>query len=203
MSASAGPHDRWMARCLQLARNGLGRTAPNPLVGAVLVQGDRLLAEGWHHELGAPHAEAECLRAFGDAPVPADATMYVSLEPCAHHGRTPPCADLLIARGVKRVVIGVVDPNPLVSGKGIAKLRDAGVEVITGVEEAACRWTNRRFLTAFEQQRPYVILKWAASADGFLDKHPRSGVGVQRISSQATNVLVHRWRSEEQAILVG
>lgn len=197
------PHHRWMARCLQLARNGAGRTTPNPLVGAVLVQGDKLLAEGWHKELGAPHAEADCLAAFGDGPIPPDAILYVSLEPCAHHGRTPPCADLLIARGVQHVVVGCADPNPLVAGQGIARLRAAGVRVDEHVAEDECRWTNRRFLTAFEQQRPYIILKWARTTDGFLDQHPRAGIGVQRISAPATNVLVHRWRSEEQAILVG
>lgn len=186
-------------RCIQLALNGAGTAAPNPMVGAVLVQGDRILAEGWHRAVGGPHAEVECLKAFGDGPVPADAVMYVNLEPCAHHGRTPPCADLLIARGVGTVVIGCEDPNPLVKGQGIARMREAGVHVTVGVCEAESRWLNRRFITSIEQQRPYVVLKWAASADGFLDDHGRTA----RISSPPTDVLVHRWRSEEQAILVG
>ena len=193
----------WMHRCLQLSRNGAGSVAPNPLVGAVLVQDHRVLAEGWHKAYGGPHAEVECLNAFGDGPVPGDAILYVSLEPCAHHGLTPPCADLLIARGVKHVVVAQVDPFPQVSGRGVARLREAGVRVDVGVCEAEASWTNRRFLTSVEKQRPYVILKWARSADGFLDGHPRSERGVQRISSPATDVLVHRWRSEEQAILVG
>lgn len=193
----------WMQRCLQLARLGAGTAAPNPLVGAVLVQGDRLLAEGWHHAAGHPHAEVECLKAFGDGPVPEDAVMYVSLEPCAHHGRTPPCADLLVARGVRHVVVAQEDPFPAVAGKGIAKLRESGVNVQVGEGEAEARWTNRRFLTSVERDRPYIVLKWARSSDGFLDRHPREARGVQRISAPATDVLVHRWRSEEQAILVG
>ncbi len=196
-------HTPWMQRCLQLARNGAGAVAPNPLVGAVLVQGDRILAEGWHRSYGGPHAEVECLNAFSDGPLPVDAVMYVSLEPCSHHGRTPPCADLLIERGVKHVVVAHVDPFPEVSGRGIARLREAGIRVDVGVREEEARWTNRRFLTSVERQRPYIILKWARSADGFLDRHPRNERDVQRISSPTTDVLAHRWRSEEQAILVG
>lgn len=188
-----------MQRCLQLARNGAGAVAPNPLVGAVLVRGERVLAEGWHHAVGGPHAEVECLRAFGDGPVPEDAILYVNLEPCAHHGRTPPCADLLIARQVRHAVVGCTDPNPQVAGKGIERLRNAGVHVVVDVLRDECRWINRRFITAFAHQRPYVVLKWARSADGYLDDHGRT----VRISSAATDVLVHRWRAEEQAILVG
>ncbi len=196
-------HAYWMQRCLQLARNGAARTAPNPMVGAVLVQGDVLLAEGWHQRPGDAHAEAECLRAFGDAPVPSDAVMYVNLEPCDHHGRTPPCSELLITRGVKHMVIAHEDPYPAVAGKGIKRLKDAGVEVNLGVDEMEARWTNRRFLTSVEKGRPYIVLKWAQSSDGLMDRHPRGGRGVQRISAPATDVLVHLWRSEEQAILVG
>lgn len=196
-------HTHWMERCLQLARLGASSAAPNPLVGAVLAQGDRLLAEGWHRRAGEPHAEVNCLRAFGDGPVASDAVLYVNLEPCNHHGRTPPCTELIIARGVKHVVIAHVDPFPAVSGTGIERLRSAGVEVTVGVEKAHARWTNRRFLTSIEQGRPYIVLKWAQSADGFLDKHPRDERSVQRISDGATDVLVHQWRSEEQAILVG
>lgn len=193
----------WMRRCLDLARLGAGTAAPNPMVGAVLVQGERVLAEGWHKAPGGPHAEVACLAAFGDGPIPEDAILYVNLEPCRHHGRTPPCADLIIARGIKRVAVAHVDPFPEVSGSGIQRLRDAGVEVTVGVEEAESRWMNRRFLTSVQQGRPYVILKWAQSADRYLDRHPRMERGVQRISSPETDVLVHRWRSEEQAILVG
>lgn len=196
-------HAHWMRRCLQLARLGASGVAPNPMVGAVLVQGDRLLAEGWHQRAGGPHAEVECLRAFGDGPVPEDAVLYVNLEPCDHHGRTPPCTELLIGRGVKKVVIAHTDPFPAVGGRGVARLRDAGVDVIVGPEEAQARWTNRRFLHSIGKGRPYIVLKWARSADGLLDRHPRTGRNVQRISDPATDVLVHRWRSEEDAILVG
>lgn len=196
-------HQFWMQRCLQLAKYGAGIVEPNPMVGCVLVQGDTLLAEGWHHAFGKPHAEVECLSAFGYGPIPADAILFVNLEPCAHHGKTPPCADLLINRGVKHVVIGQRDPFPEVSGKGIERLLKAGIEVTEGVDELHCRWQQRRFLTSIEQRRPYIILKWARSADGFLDQHPRTERTVERISGNATNVLVHKWRSEEQAILVG
>lgn len=196
-------HERWMRRCLQLARLGASSAAPNPMVGAVLVQGDRLLGEGWHEQAGGAHAEVACLRALGNGPLPTDAVMYVNLEPCSHHGRTPPCADLLIERGVKHVVVAHNDPFPEVSGRGIARLRAAGVDVREGILRDEARWTNRRFLTSIEQGRPYIILKWAQSADGFLDQQPREERLVQRISGPETDVLVHRWRSEEQAILVG
>lgn len=191
-----------MHRCLELATLGAGDVAPNPMVGAVLVQGDRILAEGWHRALGGPHAEVHCLNAYS-GPIPADATLYVNLEPCAHHGRTPPCADLIVERGVRNVMVGMQDPFPAVAGKGIERMRAAGIEVTIGVLEQDCRWLNRRFLTSVEQGRPYIILKWARSADGFLDRHPRGAREVQRISTPTTDVLVHRWRAEEQAILVG
>lgn len=192
-----------MQRCLQLARLGAGTAAPNPMVGAVLVHGDRLLAEGWHQRPGGPHAEVNCLRAFGDRAIPTDAILYVNLEPCSHHGKTPPCVDLIIERAVKHVVISHRDPFPEVSGRGVDRLRAAGIEVADGIMEKEARWLNRRFLTSIELGRPYIILKWAQSSDGFLDQHPRIARGVQRISSPDTDVLVHRWRSEEQAILVG
>ncbi len=173
------------------------------MVGAVLVQGDRILAEGWHHHFGGPHAEVECLRSFGDGPIPDDAILFVNLEPCAHHGKTPPCAELLVRRGVKHVVVGQRDPFPAVAGKGIGILKAAGTRVTEDVLRDECRWIQRRFLTSIEQGRPYIILKWAQSSDGFLDQHPRTDRSVQRISGPATDTLVHRWRSEEQAILVG
>ena len=172
------------------------------MVGAVLVQNDRIMAEGWHRSYGGPHAEVECLRSV-DGEVPRDAILYVNLEPCAHHGKTPPCADLLIERGVRNVVIGMKDPFPEVAGKGIERLKAAGVDVITGIEDDQCRWQQRKFITSIEKERPYIILKWARSADGFLDRHPRSERMVQRISNTPSNILVHRWRSKEQAIMVG
>lgn len=188
-----------MRRAIAIARNGAGWVAPNPMVGAVLVQGGRILAEGWHKKVGGPHAEVECLRAFGDGPIPSDASLYVNLEPCSHHGRTPPCVDLVIARGVKRLVVAHTDPNPEVHGRGLARAREEGIAVRTGVCEAEARWLNRRFITFHEKGRPYIILKWARSADGFLDDHGKTA----RISSRTTDVLVHRWRSEEPAIVVG
>ncbi len=193
----------WMRRCLQLASLGADRAAPNPMVGAVLVQGEHILAEGWHERFGGPHAEVQCLRVFGDGPIPEDAILYVNLEPCAHHGKTPPCADLLVERGVKHVVIGQRDPFPAVAGKGVSILRSAGIMVTEDVLHEECRWMQRRFLTSVDDGRPYIILKWARSMDGFLDQHPRTARKVQRISGPATDVLVHRWRSEEQAIVVG
>ncbi len=196
-------HTTFMQRALRSARLGAGLVAPNPMVGAILVQGDRVLAEGWHKAYGGPHAEVECLQAFGEGPVPQDAVLYVTLEPCSHHGKTPPCADLLIARGVPEIVIAHADPFPKVAGAGIERSRGAGIRVTVGVAEEEARWTNRRYITSIERGRPYVILKWARSSDGFLDRHPRGERGVQRIGSQASDVLVHRWRSEEQAILVG
>ncbi|MCB0770601.1 MAG: bifunctional diaminohydroxyphosphoribosylaminopyrimidine deaminase/5-amino-6-(5-phosphoribosylamino)uracil reductase RibD [Flavobacteriales bacterium] len=199
----ADQHEHWMRRCLLLASKGAGFAAPNPLVGAVLVHEGRVLAEGWHRSVGGPHAEVECLRSFGNGTIPSDAVLYVNLEPCAHHGRTPPCADLLVQRKVKHVVIGTLDPFPQVAGKGVAKLRDAGVQVTEDVLVDPCRWTQRRFLTSVGSGRPYVILKWARSADGFMDMHPRYDRAVQRISGRTTDVLVHAWRAQEQAILVG
>lgn len=196
-------HTVWMQRCLQLATLGTGRVAPNPMVGAVLVCGDHILAEGWHHEFGGPHAEVECLRSFGDGPIPHGAILYVNLEPCAHHGKTPPCAELLVRRGVKHLVVGQRDPFPAVAGKGIEILKAARILVTEDVLRDECRWMQRRFLTSVEDGRPYIILKWAESADGFLDQQPRTSRSVQRISGPATDVLVHRWRNEEQAILVG
>jgi diaminohydroxyphosphoribosylaminopyrimidine deaminase/5-amino-6-(5-phosphoribosylamino)uracil reductase len=199
----AGDRSKWMLRCLELARNGAGDVASNPMVGAVLVKDGRILAEGWHRSYGGAHAEVECLRQFGEQDVPNDAVLYVDLEPCAHHGKTPPCADLIIQRGIRNVVIGQRDPFPQVAGKGIERLKAAGVNVEVGIEEAACHWQQRRFLTSIEMERPYIILKWARSADGFLDRQPRKDRGVLRISNNTSNTLVHRWRSEEQAIMVG
>ena len=196
-------HETWMARCLELAALGASTVAPNPMVGAVLVSKGRILAEGWHQRPGEGHAEVRCFAALNDTPVPEDAILYVNLEPCSHHGRTPPCADLVIQQQVRHVVIAHRDPFPEVAGRGIARLREAGITVTTGILEQPARWLNRRFLTSVEKQRPYIVLKWARSRDGYLDRRPREGRGVQRISGPVTDVLVHRWRSEEQAILVG
>jgi diaminohydroxyphosphoribosylaminopyrimidine deaminase / 5-amino-6-(5-phosphoribosylamino)uracil reductase len=203
-----------MRRCLQLAALGAGTVAPNPMVGAVLVYRDTIIGEGYHRIYGQAHAEVNCIRDMeeryalgewdslgfsGAGELIRQSTLYVSLEPCAHYGKTPPCADLIIAKGIPRVVAGIRDPFKEVDGKGIEKLKRAGVEVVVPVLEDACRELNRRFFTFHREHRPYIILKWAQSADGYIGR-PEERVAV---SNTWSNLLVHRWRSEEAAILVG
>jgi diaminohydroxyphosphoribosylaminopyrimidine deaminase/5-amino-6-(5-phosphoribosylamino)uracil reductase len=192
----------YMQRCLQLAKLGAGHVAPNPMVGAVLVHEGRIIGEGYHRQYGFAHAEVNCVKSVKaeDEPLIPAATMYVSLEPCAHHGKTPPCADLIVAQGIQEVVIGCVDTFSAVSGRGIAILREAGITVRTGVLEGACRSLNDRFFTYHEQHRPYIILKWAQCAAGYMATADGAPV---RISNQYSDRLVHRWRSEEMSILVG
>lgn len=193
-----------MRRCLTLAANGLGRVAPNPLVGAVLAVGDKIISEGYHREYGGAHAEVNALDGVTDTAVLSAATLYVNLEPCSHHGKTPPCADLIIEKGIKRVVIAQKDPNPLVAGRGIEKLMAAGIDVKTGVLEGEAHFLNRRFNTFHTKKRPYIVLKWAVSADGFMDRiRAENHTGVNWISHPETKKLVHLWRSRESAILVG
>lgn len=191
-----------MHRCLELARKGAGNVAPNPMVGAILVHNDEIIGEGYHAQYGQAHAEVNCINS-----VPADkkqlvekSTLYVSLEPCAHHGKTPPCADLIIANKIPEVVIGCKDSFEKVDGKGIEKLKSAGIKVTTGVLEKDALELNKRFFTFYGKQRPYIILKWAQTADGKI-----AAAGDERlyISNDITNRLVHRWRSEEAAILAG
>ena len=186
------------------------------MVGALLVDPatDRVVAEGWHRQYGGPHAEVECFRA-ADARMAGlteaeraarygSLTLYVSLEPCSHYGKTPPCADLIVKKGVRRVVVGILDPNPQVSGKGVQKLRDAGIEVTVGVEQAACRRLNKRFLCLHEKHRPYVILKWAQTADGFVDSRESKAESQPLvISTPVTKQIVHQMRAENMAIMVG
>lgn len=206
MSAGQVTHqDReWMGMALRLARLGDIGTSPNPRVGCVLVRDGECLASGWHARCGGPHAEAEAL---GQLSEPADArgaTAYVTLEPCSHHGRTPPCCDALIAAGIARCVIGMVDPHPLVAGQGIQAMEAAGIEVHVLPMSGHGRWVNRRFLSGLERGRPWVVLKCAVSADGFVDPPRRPGeTGSLAITSPALRKLTHRWRSEEDAILVG
>lgn len=197
------PHAVFMHRCLQLARLGTGYTAPNPLVGAVLVYQDRIISEGWHAKLGEAHAEVNCLNnmpAFF-RPMLKDCTLYVSLEPCAHFGKTPPCTQRIIEEGIGTVVVGVGDPFPAVNGKGVAQLKAAGVKVYENILAPLCRKINQRFFTFHEKRRPYIVLKWAQTNDGFMGANDFA----QRlmISSDITNRFVHRWRSEEAAIMVG
>lgn len=192
-----------MHRALALAALGGGHTRPNPLVGCVIADAatGAVLAEGWHERPGGPHAEVRAVAALPAArPTLAGCRVFVTLEPCAHHGRTPPCADLLIARGAEEVIIAHLDPNPLVAGQGVALLRAAGCRVTVGVLEAEARWLNRRFLSAHQRARPWVVLKWAESADGALAGADGRPVAI---TAEATRRLVHRWRTEEGAILVG
>ncbi len=197
--------EKYMDRCIQLAINGLGRVAPNPMVGSVLVKGDRIIGEGYHRVFGQAHAEVNAIAGVADVQDLKGATLFVNLEPCSHTGKTPPCADLIIKTGIPRVVIANTDPNPAVAGKGIAKLRAAGIEVVEHIRSGEGRFLNRRFFTFQEKKRPYIILKWAQSADGFMDRDRKNGseAGINWISHPATKKLVHLWRSQEQAILVG
>ena len=190
-----------MRRCIQLAKNGQQNAKPNPMVGAVIVSEGRIIGEGYHVRCGEGHAEVNAFASVRaeDEHLLGEATMYVSLEPCSHYGKTPPCADLIIKKGVKRVVVGCIDEFAEVQGRGIRKLREAGIEVEVGVLESECKALNRRFFTFHREQRPYIILKWAQTANGFIDDHFKP---VQ-ISNTITKMLSHKLRSEEDAILVG
>lgn len=189
-----------MQRALELAELGRGKVSPNPMVGCVIVHNDTVIGEGWHKQYGEGHAEVNAIAAVEDQSLLSASTVYVTLEPCAHHGKTPPCADLLVSNGVKRVVIGAVDTNPLVGGKGIKRLEDAGIEVNHGLLADASRNLNARFFTFIEQKRPYIILKWAETADGFV---ARENFDSKWISGETSRNLVHQWRAEEDAIMVG
>ena len=195
----------YMARCLQLARFGIGNAAPNPMVGAVIVYNNKIIGEGYHRKCGEAHAEVNAVASVKDESLLENSTMYVSLEPCSHWGRTPPCAELIIQKRIPRVVIGVVDPFSKVSGRGIAMLRKAGVEVKTGVLEKECSDLNRRFFTFQNYNRPYIILKWAQTEDGFIDHIRPSDHNISplKISSEISMIEVHKMRSEESAIMVG
>ena len=202
--------EKYMRRCLQLAANGIQGARPNPMVGAVISlppapskgRGSwRIIGEGYHVRCGQGHAEVNAFASVKpeDEPLLKDATIYVSLEPCSHYGKTPPCADLIIKKGVRRVVVGTIDPFAEVQGRGIKKLQDAGIDVTVGVLEKECQWLNRRFFTYHSKHRPYIILKWAQTANGFIDDH---GKALQ-ISNEQTQMLSHQLRAEEDAILVG
>jgi len=194
----------YMQRAIDLARLGSGNVAPNPMVGAVIVLNERILGEGYHKVFGGPHAEVNAIEQVKDKELLKEATIYVTLEPCAHFGKTPPCAALLVRHQFKRVVIGCLDPFSKVNGKGVDILRKSGIAVDTGILEKECRELNKRFFTFHERQRPYVILKWAQTKDGFLDKiRSENETGINWITAPETKVLVHKWRSEEQSILIG
>jgi len=193
--------EKYMRRCIQLAGNGRQNAKPNPMVGAVIVCGGRIIGEGYHVRCGEGHAEVNAfasVRAEDESLLP-QSTMYVSLEPCSHFGKTPPCADLIVKKGVKRVVVGCIDEFAQVQGRGIDKMRKAGIEVEVGVLEEECRALNRRFFTFHQEKRPYIILKWAQTANGFIDDNYQPA----KISSDFTAMLSHKLRAEEDAILVG
>ena len=214
----------FIAHCIEIARRGEYFVAPNPMVGAVLTDSEgKILAEGWHEQYGGPHAEVNCFRcAENDVRRTdvrctkdyKDCTLFVNLEPCSHYGKTPPCAKMIIEKGVGRVVVGMLDPNPLVAGKGVQMLRDAGIDVIVGVMEQECRELNKRFVCLHEKKRPYVVLKWAQTKDGFVDRNRRIEDlrlkiedlhlnGALAISTEETKKLVHKMRAENMAIMVG
>lgn len=195
----------YMRRCLELASGAQGYTASNPMVGSVIVYNGRIIGEGYHRKFGMPHAEVNAINSVKDRRLLKESTIYVNLEPCSHYGKTPPCAGLIIKTGIPHVVIGTKDPNPKVAGRGIKMMQDAGIKVETGFLEEDCRFLNRRFFTFQEKKRPYIILKWAQSADGFIDidRSSSPGDGPNWITGERERMLVHKWRSQEQAILVG
>jgi diaminohydroxyphosphoribosylaminopyrimidine deaminase/5-amino-6-(5-phosphoribosylamino)uracil reductase len=198
-------HEQYIKRCLQLAKNGLGTTYPNPLVGSVIVYENKIIGEGWHLKSGSAHAEVNAINSVKNKSLLKKATIYVSLEPCSHFGKTPPCSDLIISNDIPNVVIGTKDPFIEVSGKGIAKLIEAGKNVTVGILEKECNELNKRFFTYHVKKRPYIILKWAESSDGFIA--PVKSKDDERkpiwITNQYSRQIVHKWRTEEQGILIG
>jgi diaminohydroxyphosphoribosylaminopyrimidine deaminase/5-amino-6-(5-phosphoribosylamino)uracil reductase len=194
------PDELFMQRAIELAKLGIGQVSPNPRVGCVVVHDNKIIGEGWHKKFGEPHAEVNAIDSIDDKSLLKESTIYVNLEPCSHFGKTPPCADLLIKHSVKKVVISILDTNPLVAGNGVKKLTMAGVEVVVGVLEKMGQELNKRFFTSIEKQRPYVILKWAKTADGFI---AQKNFESKWISDEFSRQLVHQWRSEEDAVLVG
>ncbi|WP_300727293.1 bifunctional diaminohydroxyphosphoribosylaminopyrimidine deaminase/5-amino-6-(5-phosphoribosylamino)uracil reductase RibD [uncultured Bacteroides sp.] len=194
--------EKYIRRCIQLARNGLCTAAPNPMVGAVIVHDGKIIGEGYHIRCGEGHAEVNAIASVKDESLLKESTIYVSLEPCSHYGKTPPCADLIIKKRIPRVVVGCIDPFSLVSGRGIRKLRDAGIDVTVGVQEKECLQLIERFVTFNTQKRPYITLKWAQSADGFIDINRKEGHPVV-LSTPITSLYVHKQRAEHKAILVG
>ena len=198
-------HSDYIQRCIQLAKNGLGTTYPNPMVGSVIVYNNKIIGEGWHYQAGKPHAEVNAINSIQDKSLLKDSTIYVSLEPCSHFGKTPPCSDLIIESGIKKVVIGTIDPFAKVAGRGIERLKNAGCDVTVGILENECQELNKRFFTYHNNKRPYIFLKWAQSADHFLS--PEITENQKREPIWITNTYskqqVHKQRANEQAILVG
>lgn len=196
---------KYMRRAIELAEMAGGRTRPNPLVGAVIVHGGMIIGEGFHTMAGEDHAEVEALKRVADRSLIWNSDIYVTLEPCSHQGRTPPCAEMIAREGFRRVIIGTVDTSTKVSGRGIEIIRKAGCSVITGILEDRCRYINRRFFTHHEKGRPYIILKWAATADGYLDAERNPGMtpGPNWITGDEERIMVHKWRSQEHSVMIG
>lgn len=196
---------KFMGRCLELAIRAKGKTYPNPMVGSVIVYDGLIIGEGYHLKAGGPHAEIIAIKSVRDKRLLKSSTLYVNLEPCSHYGKTHPCAEYIISSGIKKVVIGTMDTSEKVMGEGIKMLKSAGCEVITGVLEDECRWVNRRFFTCNEKKRPYIILKWAQSADGYIDIDRKENNKHQPtwMTGRAEKALVHKWRATEQSILAG
>ncbi|WP_394340976.1 bifunctional diaminohydroxyphosphoribosylaminopyrimidine deaminase/5-amino-6-(5-phosphoribosylamino)uracil reductase RibD [Oceanihabitans sediminis] len=196
-------HEDYIKRCIQIAKLGLGTTRPNPTVGAVIVYNNTIIGEGFTDPYGGNHAEVNAIRAVKNKELLKEATLYVTLEPCSHFGKTPPCSDLIIKNKIPNIVIGCVDDNPEVAGKGIKKLRDAGHQVTVGVLEAACKKHHKRFFTFHNKKRPYIILKWVETEDGFIAPKTKNENKPVWITNEISRQLVHKWRDEEHAILVG
>ena len=196
-------HEQYIARCIELAKNGFGTTYPNPMVGSVIVYNGEIIGEGWHQKAGEPHAEVNAIHSVKNPSLLDKATIYVSLEPCSHFGKTPPCCDLIIKNKIPNVVIGTVDSNIKVAGNGIKRLHEAGINVVVGVLEKECYELNRRFFTFHEKKRPYIILKWAQTQDSFIAPTEKEELKPVWITNVQSRQLVHKWRTEEQAILVG
>ena len=195
----------YMQKCLQLAKKGSGEVAPNPMVGCIIVHEEKIIGKGFHKKYGTAHAEVNAINSVKNKELLKSATLYVNLEPCAHYGKTPPCADLIIKYKIPNIVIGSIDPNSLVQGKGIERLIKSGCKVNNGVLEEECKELNKRFYTFHKKKRPYIILKWAQTMDGFIDvKRNKQDIGKPlQISNERSRKLSHKWRSEEQAIMVG
>ena len=196
-------HELYIKRCLQIAKNGLGSTRPNPMVGAVVVFENKIIGEGFTSAYGGNHAEVNAINSVKDKSLFEKSTLYVTLEPCSHFGKTPPCSDLIVKHKIPEVVIGCIDDNPAVAGKGIAKLKAAGCKVTVGVLENACKMHHKRFFTFYNKKRPYIILKWAETKDGFIAPKSKNEQKPVWITNTYSRQLVHKWRAEEQAILVG
>lgn len=196
-------HQKYIRRCIDIAQNALGNTYPNPMVGSVIVHDDKIIGEGWHKKSGEAHAEVNAIASVKDKSLLKKSTLYVSLEPCSHFGKTPPCADLIVAYKIPNVVIGCLDPNEVVAGRGVKKLLEAGCELKIGISEDECQKLNKRFFTYHQKKRPYIILKWAETQDSFIAPNEQETGKPFWITGEASKQLVHKWRSEEHSILVG